>query len=314
MPATGRTDDELADASRETQDAIYMMVEETGMDHSHGGRAADARLDHLNAIASLSPQKISDEHTRMYDAALAISSSEKARAELAETNKHLNAWTGDAADEFTKQLSRIDTVLDTLGTTVWKTVDSAAAFFALSYHCRESLYNLCKETTAAALREIEDQNKRETKVAIALGSEIIDKLLSIDPSKAVRDGLGLLVKATGITTDYLIDDGNGDTIIDSYLHAGNALQHSYEDGLEIIKTKIWEIEDSLVASLRKADVFKPMASCVYIDSPDFSYDKFITKAYPSETFTPMVEDQRKPYIDEQRAEDSEIRRRLGGAS
>lgn len=133
------SDDELYDASREMQDAVYAMVEVTGMDHGAGADFATARLRQVNTIASLSLEKIQDEFDRMTEVALNLNHNDRASEEFSATKKLLTSWRGDAALEFDGKIDNLAQYLLFIGQVSWLITHCVGGFYALAKHSRDSL-------------------------------------------------------------------------------------------------------------------------------------------------------------------------------
>lgn len=307
------SDDELYDVSQTMQDALWAMLERVGSFESHGFQAA--RYRHVNTVASLSPEAISAEFERMNKFALGIGD-HAANEEFAAANKLLGSWRGDAAEEFARKLENVKSFLASMGGFAWQVANVANAFYALAAHYREKLHELCVKTTSLAKSVMDDQEKREDELKIASVSAIVGSLIEMEPTKAGKQMLGAFVANAEAFLTYSVKGHNGDTVILDYIAAGDFIERQFIDGVVDIAAKMRSMSGHLASQFSmNSDVYKPMANYVYIESPDFSYEKFANGTFqPPPGFSGDVERERKKMVDESKAEESEIDRRLGGAS
>lgn len=117
---------------------------------------------------SLDPQKLYDEYDRIYRAALAVGDNYDAVAELRQGIRYLTNWTGDAADQFKKQIDKMEIFCDEQQSRILRGLLGVAAVYALAVEGRASFYALLKAAEAAGINEKEKQHKADTKLKVAL--------------------------------------------------------------------------------------------------------------------------------------------------
>ncbi|MFC7612861.1 hypothetical protein ACFQV2_03595 [Actinokineospora soli] len=159
------SDDELYTASRDMQDTVWAMVEATGMDDDMG--LMTARLRHVNTMSSLSLDRMAAEYDRVSDVQLKITHSGDAKEELGATEHLLKDWRGMAAEEFDRKIQNIRSHIEFFAPVSTRLTYFVGGLYSLALHSRQSLYTICKETTAGALQVIDDQDAREAELQIA---------------------------------------------------------------------------------------------------------------------------------------------------
>jgi hypothetical protein len=73
-------------------------------------------------------------------------------------------WTGAAADEFKKQIDKMEVFCDEQQTRMLRGLMGLAATYAVAVEGRDSFYRLLLATEAAGRKEMEDQAKEDTKL------------------------------------------------------------------------------------------------------------------------------------------------------
>lgn len=295
------------------QDALYAMAEATGAADAIGP-AVNARLEHVNTITSLDPTRIAEEADRIRSLYMRLAQSEGARAEFAMAEGRLDGWHGDAKAALIGKIENVRSHLDRMATEVGVVFKVVAAFYSLAVNSRTGHVLLCREIEAAALRELNNQAKRDTKLKLALGREIITSVLEFDSKAAVRSTLSAFVSVTGELVGYAIDGDDAADVAANYLIAGTQTTESFTDALDTLHRDLRAQEGALAWDMLEADVYQPLHSDADITSPDFGYEDFASSGTtPGPRFGPSVEAERKRVIEEREAGDSEINRRLSGA-
>jgi hypothetical protein len=105
-------DKEIDDASLSLENTFTWMLDDELP-------ASGYPKEHINGIRrdreiflSLDPQKLHDEYGRIYEASLKVGDNYEAVSALRESIRHLNAWTGKAADAFKNQIDKMEIFCD----------------------------------------------------------------------------------------------------------------------------------------------------------------------------------------------------------
>jgi hypothetical protein len=132
-----------------------------------------------------------------------------------------------------------------------------------------------------------------------------------------RDPKSLLgtVAVTGVEiakdiAERIIEGNDADQVMDDYRREADLLCQSFGTGLDRI-TK--DLTGQTGDAAKPSDMYKPLPTICDVDSPDFSYEHFQDTAHSPGPIGPIVEDERKKFVEEKRAkeqQESEIDRRL----
>ncbi|MGW5052977.1 hypothetical protein [Actinokineospora sp. NPDC004072] len=150
-----------------------------------------------------------------------LAQGEGAREELAKAESRLDGWHGDAKAALVGKIENVRSHLDRMADEVDKVHLIVGGFYALAIHARTSHLLLCRETEAAALREISNQEKRDDKLALAVGTKVLGAVLDFDPKAPLKSSLGAFVELADVTGAYLIDGNDAADVANNHLIAGN---------------------------------------------------------------------------------------------
>jgi hypothetical protein len=310
----GKSDDQVGHAIADMRAALNAMLDATSVSGDRGGEIDRLVEDDLNVSLSLDPKKISDEFDRLRQSAFQIGEDAESVVSVRQAKDLLDGWHGDAADEFRKQLDRIERfIVGSQYEGVLSGLQSLGALFALAYHMRQSYYDLAVVIRSCANHEIDQQQAREDKLKLAIGKELVLAVMAMNPATAVGAGLAFFVEAAGALGDYSIDGTGADAVIDSYRDRSVGLRETFESNLNQLSTRLhddWARQVSDDADLR---VMEPMEPVADVGSPEFRYEEFSTEEYPpGGPFADQVEVERKRYAQEKEERETEINRRLEG--
>jgi hypothetical protein len=113
--------------------------------------------------------------------------------------------------------------------------------------------------------------------------------------------------------DYFLEGTGTDGVIDEYRGVSTKLRQNFEHELNRLTSKLQGDWQTQVDNEAKLTVMHPLPSYLDVSSPDFNYAAFWTEEYPPDgSFGQQVADQRERYAEEEKAEDTEINKRMEG--
>ncbi|HVK25592.1 MAG TPA: hypothetical protein VM677_29885 [Actinokineospora sp.] len=295
------------------QDAVVMMFDE-GWLADWPGELVDASRRHAEMANSLEPQKIIDEFDRTLLAARTVGGNAEAVAKLrVAASSHLAGWTGEAATAFKEQLSKMETFCDNQQADLLNALQALLAAFGVAVEVRRSYHSLCLATIEAAKHEMDEQDGRDTKFAVALLGDLAKGVLNASPLGLLSGGaLETLVDVGTHVHEYLAEDG-ADAVVAAYLRGAKQLEEELRDGLLSIRSCLLDHEQRVLKD--HAVLFQTLPSNCDVDSPDFRYESFALAGQDRPTaggLAPRVAAERDKYVNEKSDRDSPIGRRLDG--
>ncbi|TDQ05704.1 hypothetical protein [Labedaea rhizosphaerae] len=309
MAHIGRVPEALDAASWQMQNVVATMIDKESLTDARFGEVSDARTRHWGTVTSLNLDQLGEEYERLVKVAQEITASDDAKKYLAQTISHLEGWVGDAKDAFVGQVSLVESFLDTQATNAWVAVRGIGTLMTLVYQAQESMFGIWADTFDAATNEIEDRDKKDIEVQIALGGEIASHLITLDVARWKSMAVDLVLKEGQILATDAIDGGDADKVIDTYIRTGDRVCREFEGGLEMLVKELMFQESGF--SAQSPDLFAPLSTKVQIDSPDFTYEGcFECEEMPPNAFDPKVRKAQTAH----RKHESDIEKRLGGAS
>lgn len=272
-------------------------------------------LDSLRADATdfmfFDPAQIDAEYGRMLAVAKGIGSDPATAADLEETKNHLINWTGDAATAFKRQVDLMKEYCDLQQLNVLQGMLGLIAAGQLAIRARADYLELVEATIAAAEREIGEQSKRDSLALVSIGSEIVKSVLDLDASRLIGGTVGIFVDIGSELTKRNIEGDDSDVVVSNYCRVRDELREFYRHELDRLRTGLTARIDEVVRAGHPLN--EPLPVVCDVESPDFSYEHMqSTRAGEAGPITPVAEQERKRYVDEKTAQDSEIGRRLGG--
>jgi hypothetical protein len=312
--ALGRTDYEVGHAIGGMKDALNAMLDATTATGERGTEIDRLVQDDLNVSLSLSPKKIEDEFERLRRAAFKATEDPESVVWVDEAIHKLDEWHGPAADAFRRHLGRIKTfITESQNQAVLNGLQALGALFLLAYQMRQQYYDMARVVTSCANYEIDQQRTREEKLELSITKEFVLAVLSMNPAGAVDAGLEFFVEAGAALGDYSLEGTGADAVIDQYRDRSTGLRQTFEHNLNLVTHKLNGQWRSQVENEAKLVVMHPLPSYMDVSSPDFDYTKFWTEEYPPNgPFSQQVTDQQGRYAQEEKAEETEINRRMEG--
>lgn len=269
--------------------------------------AKHAARHHLHCVLALDPAKIRDEYERLFGVAMAVGDNEYAVAKLRLTGAHLASWNGEAADRFKEQITMMEKFCDNQKTRILQALQGVAAVYSIAVEGRASYLSLVEAATNAADNVYENRKTKETGAAITVLGDLVGGIITRDPNSMLRSISGTLV---GIAKDILpiaIDDSGSERVADGYRQQADRLCQSMGHALDSVRHFFAAHRDSALTPPR---LFTPLPAYCDIRSPDFSYEHFGNSIHNPGPIGPVVEAERRRYIEERASHDSEIERRL----
>lgn len=310
----GRSDEEVGRAIGDMKAALNAMLDATTVTGERGAEIDGLVRDDLNVSLSLSPKKIEEEFERVRRAAFNVNENPESVVWVGEAAHKLDDWRGTAADAFRRHLGRIENfVKETQNQAVLNGLQALGALFLLAYQMREQYHELATVVTSCANYEIDQQRTREEKLDLSISKEFVLAVLGMNPAGAVEAGIEFFVEAGAALDDYSIEGTGADAVIDQYRIRSTGLRQTFEQNLNLVTHKLNGEWRSQVENEAKLVVMRPLPSYMDVSSPDFDYTKFWTEEYPPDgPFGQQVADQQTRYAQEEKAEKTEINRRMEG--
>jgi hypothetical protein len=308
------TDEQLYDAAdRCARKLIEMCADATGDPHTTPPGslprtiAGSLRLD-AEDFMLFDPARL-DEYARILAIAKATGSNPHAYADFEETKNHLINWTGDAAIAFKRQVDLMTEFCDLQQFNILQALLGLLATGQLAVRARADYLELAEATIAAAQREIGEQAKREATAVVSIAGEIVDAVLNLEPGRLLNGAISIFVKIGGESGKYVIEGADADVVIGNYVRARTELARFYDQELRTLGKRLQERIDEV---LRDGQPLRePLPAYCQVDSPDFSYERFqSTRGGELAPITPVVEEERRKYVEEKKVADTEIDRRL----
>ena len=318
MDVAWRTNEQLAQLAHRLGTAITTMLDHEGPGVpdfpplTPGGAPSDnpqrTLVDSIVADAvdfmSLEPQKVADEYQRMQQAADDTGENGEAKGNLKIALTQIAAnWHGDAAVAFARQVSNIEEFMNQQERNLLVAAQAMGTAFSLAVRIRESYCDLAETTIAACRNVIDEQNQGESpKAGLAMGLEIVKSGVDLADLDSVKKFKGWAIDKffdalTDAVEEQPVDDSGAGQVVDSYLRSRDQLRRSYEAGLEQLRD--W-LNNQHWAYLRKPiPLLAPLPSCAHVESPDFSYEKFLNDHHSPGTYGSKVEQERKKLVEAQ---------------
>jgi hypothetical protein len=224
-------------------------------------------------------------------------------------------WHGEAAVEFSRQMSRIKNCIDAQYTFTQFATHAVSMMYALSVQFRASCRDLMEKTADtcdAIAAEQPNPGLSWASIGTSFAKAVIDGIKSADPLKlkdwAVDQLLGSAAEALAPKP---VAGEKAIPVVRGYVSARDDLFASYEDNLEQIRAwiqKCWEQVEFDTTSIPF-----PLPATTDVDSPDFRYEHF---AHVGNTanLAPEVERERQRYVEEKPKPGGIITQRLDGTS
>ncbi|WP_436496812.1 hypothetical protein [Actinokineospora sp. HUAS TT18] len=295
------------------QDAVVMMFD-SGWLAEWPGELVDASRRHVEIANSLEPQKIADEFDRTLRAAQSVGQNAEAVAKLrVAATSHLVGWTGPAATAYKEQLAKMETFCEHQQTDLANALQALTATFGVAVEVRRGYHSLFLSTIEAAKHEMDQQDGRDTKFAVALIGDFAKGALNINPIRLLSGGALETLIDVGTHVHEYAAEGGADAVVNTYLSAANRLEEELRDGLLTIRGHLRGHLDRVA----KIDppLFRPLPSNCDIDSPDFRYESFALAGQDrsvTDGLAPRVSAEREKYAKETTDRDNPIGRRLDG--
>jgi hypothetical protein len=300
------SDDEIWTAENALRDTFVAMLDDE-LPASGYPRDQIAGLERdVHLFVSIDPQKLADEYERVYKAAKAVGNSIQGVSDLRQSIRYLDNWTGAAADEFKKQIDKMEIFCDEQETRLLRGVQGLAAAYVVAVNGRASFFSLLNATKAAGINEIDDQRKEDAKLTSALLFDMAAGLLEGDPKKMLAWGTVNLIEIGKDVVDRLIEGNDADQVMDSYRREADALVRSFEDALNHIAK---DFGNQTSDAAQPSDMYKPLPPICDVGSPDFRWENFQDTVHDPGPIGPAVEEERKKLVAE-KEQQSEIDRRL----
>jgi hypothetical protein len=230
--------------------------------------------------------------------------------ELRAAEDSLQSWHGDAAKEFKNRLTAIGSIHEQQKLLLAKATLHAAALLGLIKGIRQSYLDVAVETVAALDAEIGNTEKRQAKTFIAIGSDLVRDVLTMDFSKLLTGSLSMVVGVAKNLADYLIEGSRYDEIILRYQTGCARINEQYRSGLAHLADEIsadYENAGSLATQLSD-----PLPVTADIHSPNFEYRHFSHGSMPVAEYGPRIAQEKERMADARRDQQSTIDRRLEG--
>jgi hypothetical protein len=308
--AEWRSDSEISDAA-EHLCATFVWLKEDELPAAEYPRAQiDAIGRDRDIFLSLDPQKLYDEYERVHAASRAIGTNGEVEADLRESVRHLANWTGLAAEEFKRQMTKMETFCDDQQIRMLQGLLGLAAAYALATRGRDSFLELVKATEAAARKAKDDKEKADTKLKVSVLFSIAGGIVGRDPKSLLSSTLVTMVEIGKDVADRVIEGDDIDQVMENYRREADLLCESFGNGLDHI-TK--SLNAQRASAELPADMVSPLPPICDVRSPDFRYEHFEDTIRDTGPIGPVVEEERRKYVEEKKAEEqrvSEIEKRM----
>jgi hypothetical protein len=304
-----KSDDQLRQAATDLADKIFEMYTNAGvyipsMAPDAGGNPRQTFTDGLIADATefmaLDPQKIMDEFFRIQRAGRATGQNSEAMADLDRAMSLLGSWHGTTATEFAKHTSFIKTFMTIQESRLAVAAQYMGTAYSLTWHMRESYYNLTQAAIVACQKEIDNESERNANAKIATATEVVKSgldLFTVDSVKAALDWTAQsMVSIAKEGKDLPLDSKGAEEVVGDYTCGRDQLRQSYEDALNDLRDWINRQD----AELRNDDIpiIDPLPSDMHVTSPDFTYREFYSDYHDPSGYAPKVDAEREKYAQE----------------
>lgn len=306
-----RTDQEILDAAEHLKATFVWLEEDEGLGGGYPRAHIEGIFRDRDIFLSLDPQRLADEYERIRAAALEVGDNYPAVADLRETIRHLANWRGEAADQFKRQIDKMEIFCDEQQTRILRGLQSVAAAFALATESRDSYLKLIKATEAAARNAKEDAAKEDAKLEAAVLFNVVDGVLGMNPGRLLGVAVVTGVQIAKDVSQRVIEGDDSDQVMESYRREADWLCESFGLSLDRLTKDLHGQTDD---AAKPADMYKPLPLICDVKSPEFRYELFENSVRDVGPVGPIVDEERRKYADEKKAEAarvSEIERRLG---
>jgi hypothetical protein len=306
-----RTDQEIIDAAEHLK-ATFVWLKEDEFPSSGYPRAhIDAIFRDRDIFLSVDPQKLYDEYDRMHQAARSVGDNSEAETDLDESIRHLANWTGEGAEAFKRQMTKMKVFCDSAQGRLLRGLQCVAAAYKLAIEGRDSYYKLIKATEAAARNAKEDAAKEDAKLQAAVLFNVVEGVFQLNPGSLLGTMVVTAVQSGKDGVQRIIEGDDSDQVMESYRSNADWLCEGFGMGFdEITKDLGHQVDDAN----RPDDMYTPLPLICDVRSPDFRYEHFENTIRDTGPIGPIVEEERRKYADEKAAAEtrtSEIERRLG---
>lgn len=223
------------------------------------------------------------------------------------------SWSGDAAVEFGKQMSRVDTFMVQQLEQAAVAAHGVGMMYAISVQYRESFYDLLDKTIQVCRSVTEEKGQPGIKW-LSVAADVLDSALDIvtfkapvDLAKWVVDQVLAMLPSLG---EEEVKGADALAVVGGYTDARDKLRGSYEDSVDRIGGWL-EARRTDVGALGMP-ILEPKEFGGDVHSADFSYEKFFYEHHDPGAYAPAVERERKEYVAENPKGDGVIARRLTG--
>ncbi|MFC5288017.1 hypothetical protein ACFPM7_13230 [Actinokineospora guangxiensis] len=230
--------------------------------------------------------------------------------ELRAAENQLQSWQGSAAAEFKNRLTAIGSVHEQQKLLLGKATLHAGALLSLIKGIRQSYLDVALETVAALDAEIGNTDKRQAKTFIAIGSDLVRDVLTMDFSRLLTGSIAVMIGVAKNLADYLIEGSRYEEIIERYHTGCGQINEQYRSGLAHLANEISMDFENVTSMATRLD--DPLPPNVDIHSPNFEYRHFAHESMPVSEYDPQVEREKERMADAQRDQQSAIDRRLVG--
>lgn len=304
------TDEEISYAADHMHTAFNYMFEDQPTGVTGSVEAAQRAMPHhLDCVLALDPGKIQDEYERVFEAAMRVGQSERAVALLTLTERHLRDWTGDAADAFNLQISYMKTFCEGQQSRILEMLKGVAAVYSLAVAGRASYLSIAHAAHAAAINVHDQQKTKETQAKINIMADLVNGAITLNPAALTRSLLETGIDVGKDLVPYLVDDSGADQVGESYRRGADELCQSMGLALDAVRDGLRRQQSQLAKY--PPSLFEPLPAICDVRSPDFSYEHFRSDQHVEfGPAIPVVEAERRRYVEEEAEKDSEIDRRL----
>jgi hypothetical protein len=311
----GRNDDEVSHALWNMQGSLFTMIDQTSLSHDRAGEVSRARERDVDMALCLNPKRIAEEFDRVRRIAMGVGEDAELFVKIRESRDHLSGWKGNAANAFRAHLDRMEFfAAQTQHTAILIALQSLGALFSMAYHMRQSYHDMAVAIQAAALHVIDENNKRDEKLYLAIGKGFVQAALDL-PKNLKAAAVNFAVETIGALGDYSIEGDDADLVVDQYLDRSRRLWQTFESNLRQLTDRLWAEHGNQAEAEKEMKVLEPVnvasGGVTDIGGPKFSYAEFYTEEYPKDgPFSGRVAEERTKYAEEKRQHDSEINKRL----
>lgn len=257
----------------------------------------------LNEVTSLDPQVFVNEYDRLWKIYSRMPGDQKVNADLDAAREHLGDWHGDTKDAFGRQISYIETFMETQQTATREALTYIEALFTAAVGVRQQYKNLMDGTIKAIDSFMAGQRAEKINFAIGtVGDLVKDVIGGGGKLPATLANMAVSLVKNGLTHDINLKDWI--TVSTDYADGAVRMKNDRQTS---IGTLVGHLGGKLSWIVNEPVILEPLPSSAQVGSPDFRYESFDSTNMDAQDFGGKVdqENQRKAQSGTQAPESGE---------